>query len=285
MSDERILITGATGHIGNRVAQLLKGDYPLRLMSRTPEKLSSFSEAEKIQADYSDPGKLEVAFRGIHTAFIVSGYAAPGLRALLHKNAIDSAQRAGVAHVVYLSFQGAFADSTFPMSRDHFQTEEFIRQSGLPYTLLRDSFYMDLIPDMFGEKRLMRGPGGDGKVAWVSREDVARTIAAILRNPAAYPGTYDLTGSEALSLAETAQRLTTLSDTEYIYEEETVEEGIRWREQLGAPQWEVDTWVGSYLAIAAGEVAPVSTDVYQITNQLPFTLEEYFTRYPQVLRP
>lgn len=282
--NKRILITGATGHIGNRVAQLLEGEQSLRLMSRKPGKLSGFEQAEKVQADYSDPGSLDKAFKDIETVFIVSGYAAPGQRALLHKNAVDSAVKAGVQHLVYLSFQGASASSKFPMSRDHFQTEEFIKQSGLSYTFLRDSFYMDLIPEMFGEQRVIRGPGGEGKVAWVSREDVSRTVAAVLSNPSAFQGAYDLTGREALSLAETAQRLSTLVGKKYTYEEESVEEGLQWRKQSGAPEWEVGTWIGSYQAIAEGEVAAVSSAVEEITGQPPFTLEEYFTQHPDIIQ-
>jgi uncharacterized protein YbjT (DUF2867 family) len=277
---KRILITGATGKIGNRVAEILKQNHALRLMSRHPEKIIDFRMAEKAKGDYSDIPSLEAAFHDIHTAFIVSGYAPAGERALLHKNAIQAAVKAGVQQVVYLSFQGAAPDSKFPMSRDHFQTEEYIKESGLTYTLLRDNFYMDLIPEMFGEKRLLRGPGGQGKVAWVSREDVSQSVAAVLADPVRWPGTYDLTGPEALSLAQTAQRLSELFRENYIYEEEAVEDGIQWRSRLGAPDWEVATWIGSYQAIAAGEMAKVSNAVMEITGRKPFTLETYFTQFP-----
>lgn len=278
----RILITGASGHIGKRVAELLSGQ-ELRLMARKPEKLGAFTGAEKVQGDYSDPASLAAAFEGIQTAFIVSGYAAPGERALLHKNAIDAAVRADVSHLVYLSFQGAAPDSRFPMSRDHFQTEAFIRQSGIPYTILRDSFYLDLVPDMFGKGRTMKGPGGNGKVAWVSREDAAGSVSAVLQNPGQFTGTYDLTGPAALSLAETADRLSALTGNAYTYVEETVEEGTQWRNKLDAPEWEVETWIGSYLAIAAGEVAPVSKAVKDITGRDPMNIETYFTRFPHGL--
>lgn len=278
-----ILVTGATGHIGNRVAEILKDYKSLRLMSRQPEKLTGFTHPEKVQGDYSNPANLANAFQDIDTAFLVSGYAPPGHRALLHKNAIAAAVIAGVKHIVYLSFQGASPRSKFPMSQDHFQTEEFIRQSNLSFTILRDNFYMDLIPEMFGEKRLMKGPGGRGQVAWVAREDVAQTVAQVLLDPGTYQGTYDLTGPEALTLAQTAERFTQLRGKEYIYQEETITQGIRWRNDLGAPAWEVATWIGSYLAIAAGEVAPLSTAVEQITGKKPFTLETYFAQFPDLV--
>jgi NAD(P)H dehydrogenase (quinone) len=279
-----ILITGATGHIGHRITEILQDqDQPLRLMSRQPEKLAHFTQAEKVAGDYQDTASLEKAFRDIDVAFIVSGYAPPGIRASLHKNAISAAVLAGVKHIVYLSFHGASPVSKFPMSQDHFQTEEFIKQSGLSFTVLRDSFYMDLIPELFGEHRLMKGPGGQGQVAWVAREDVARTVAQVLRDPLAYAGTYDLTGPEALTLAQTAERVTQIKGKEYRYQPETITQGIRWRNDLGAPAWEVATWIGSYLAIAAGEVAPVSSAVEQITGQKPLTLEAYFGQYPEIV--
>ncbi len=279
-----ILITGATGHIGHRIAEILhdQSDQSLRLMSRQPEKLTHFTQAEKVAGDYQDMASLDKAFRDIEVAFVVSGYAPPGIRASLHKNAISAAVMAGVKHLVYLSFQGASPVSKFPMSQDHFQTEEFIKQSGLSFTILRDSFYMDLIPEMFGEHRVIKGPGGQGQVAWVAREDVARTVAQVLRNPLTFPGTYDLTGPEALTLAQTAERVSRIKEKDYRYQQETITQGIRWRNDLGAPAWEVATWIGSYLAIAAGEVAPVSSAVEHITGQKPLTLEAYFSQYPDI---
>jgi NAD(P)H dehydrogenase (quinone) len=275
---KKILITGVTGNIGGRVAEILKGQSGIRLLTRQPEKLSGFPDAEIIKGDYSDKESLEAAFKDVGTAFIVSGYAAPGQRALLHKNAIEAAVRAGTGHIIYLSSQGASPESKFPMSTDHYQTEQFVKASGAAYTILRDSFYIDLIPEMFGEKRIMKGPGGQGEVAWVSREDIAQVIATVLMNPTTSQGTYEMTGPEAVSLAETAERFSAFFGEKYSYEEETLKAGREWRKALGAPDWEVNTWVGSYEAIAAGEMAPVSDDVYKITGRKPMSLEEHLQK-------
>ncbi|HKL88131.1 MAG TPA: SDR family oxidoreductase [Salinibacter sp.] len=281
-----ILVTGASGHVGGRVADLLaERDYDLRLMTRTPDALSGRNRESVVQADYAEPDQLDAAFDGVDVAFLVSGYAEPGTRARLHKNAIDAAARAGVQHLVYLSFQGAAPDSHFPMSRDHYQTEQFLKESGVPYTALRDNLYLDLIPELFGPDGVVRGPAGDGTVAWVSREDVAQTVAAALANPAAHAGTYDVTGPEALSLADTADRLSSLLGTPLRYEEESVEEGRAWRRQLDVPEWEVETWLGSYRAIAAGELAAPSDTVERFTGQPPARLDDYFEEHPELLDP
>jgi uncharacterized protein YbjT (DUF2867 family) len=279
-----ILITGATGNIGRRTAELLSEQgRQLRLMVRDPAKAPRLSGAEAVRGDYSDPSTLDAAFAGIETALIVSGYARPGERALLHKNAFDAAARAGVSHLVYLSFQGAAPDSKFPMSRDHYQSEQYLRESGVPFTALRDNLYLDLIPEMFDAQGVMRGPAGQGKAALISREDVTRLAAAVLSGPAGAGATYDVTGPEALTMIETARRLSALVGRELRYEDESIEEGRRWRSQSGAPDWEVATWLGSYEAIAAGELEQTSDTVLRITGNLPFDLEAYFTARPQLL--
>ena len=130
----------------------------------------------------------------------------------------------------------------------------------------------------------MRGPAGDGAAAWVAREDVARVAAAVLSRPHDSCGTYDVTGSEALTMMATAKRLSTLVGRELRYEPESVEEGRKWRSQFDAPEWEVETWLGSYEAIAAGELEQTSNTVFKITGTQPFSLEAYFTEYPHLLK-
>jgi NAD(P)H dehydrogenase (quinone) len=171
----------------------------------------------------------------------VSGYAEPGRRAELHRNAFQSASRAGVRHLVYLSFLGASPPSKFPMSRDHYLSEQYLKEPGIPSTILRDSLYLDLIPEMFNEIGVMRGPGRGGGVSWVSREDVAPVVAAALDPCTPFQGTYDVTGPETLTLQETDRQVSLLIGREIRYEDEPVEEGRKWRNSLGAPAWEVDT--------------------------------------------
>jgi NAD(P)H dehydrogenase (quinone) len=282
--DAMILITGATGNIGRRVAELLsKRGETLRLMGRRVESMPHLAQSERVIADYANPDSLDKAFAGVDRAFIVSGYAEPGRRAELHRNAFQAASRAGVSHLVYLSFLGASPQSRFPMSRDHYLSEQYLKQTGIPFTILRDSLYLDLIPEMFNEAGVMRGPGGDGSVACVSRDDVANAVATALspRNP--FPGTYDVTGPETLTLHETARQLSLLVGRELRYEDESVEEGRKWRNALGAPAWEVDTWLGSYEAIAAGELDTVSDSVLQFTGEHPLSLSQYFGKHPEFL--
>src|SRR5260370_14542813 len=123
-----ILITGATGNIGRRVAELLsKRGETLRLMGRRVESMPDLAQSERVIGDYANPASLDKAFEGVNRAFIVSGYAEPDRRPELHWNAFQAASRAGVRHLVYLSFLGASPQSKFPMSRDHYLSEQYLK--------------------------------------------------------------------------------------------------------------------------------------------------------------
>jgi uncharacterized protein YbjT (DUF2867 family) len=94
--DAMIRITGATGNIGRRVAELLsKRGETLRLMGRRVESMPELAQSERVIGDYANPASLDKAFEGVNRAFIVSGYAEPGRRAELHRNAFQAASRAG----------------------------------------------------------------------------------------------------------------------------------------------------------------------------------------------
>src|SRR4051794_38925473 len=130
-----ILVTGASGAVGGRVARLLADrGLKLCLSVRDRTRAPELSGAEVVVGDYADPEGLPAAFAGVDTAFIVSGYAEPGERWKLHANAVDASAAAGVGRIVYLSFQGAAPDSAFAFARDHHQTEQHILSTGIACT-------------------------------------------------------------------------------------------------------------------------------------------------------
>ena len=276
-----ILVTGATGNIGSSIAENLErlGKH-LRLLARDPNKLSDFPDADKVKGDYSHVESLDRAFTGVSSAFIVSGYAEPGERAKLHRNAFQAAQRAGVRYLIYLSTLGASPDSRFPMSRDHYQSEQFLKATGVPHAILQDSFYSELAMQMFNEEGMMKGPGGQGKVSWVGREEVAEAAAKLLAGDKPLLGTFPMTGPSALSLSETAILLSSLKHRTLRYEDEPVAAAREWRSKLGVPAWEVDTWVGSYEAIAAGEFETVDPALAAMLGRPASDLKTYMAACP-----
>ena len=122
---------------------------------------------------------------------------------------------------------------------------------------------------------MIRGPAGEGRVAAVARADVADVASAILRDPAAHADVvYELTGPEALTLSQIADRAGTVIGRPLRYVAETVDEAYASRAHYGVGQWQLDAWVSTYTAIADGEVSRVTTDVRAVTGHEPRTIEQ-----------
>ncbi|MFC8347352.1 SDR family oxidoreductase [Streptomyces sp. NPDC057280] len=266
--EQPLVVTGATGRLGGRVARLLAGrGAAQRLLVRSAERAPSLSGATAVQAEYADHQAVVRGLDGVATVFMVSASESAD-RLAEHKTFVDAAVEAGVRHLVYVSFFGAAPDATFTLARDHFHTEEHIRATGLAYTFLRDNLYADFVPALVGEDGVVRGPAGEGRAAFVAQDDIAEAAAAILARPDDHAGAvYDLTGPESLSLAEAAAILTEVRGRTVTYHPETVEEAYASRASYGAPSWQVDAWVSTYTAIAAGELAGVSDAVPRLTGR------------------
>jgi NAD(P)H dehydrogenase (quinone) len=262
-----LAVTGATGRLGGRVARrLAAAGVPQRLLVRDPARAPRLPGATAVRAAYGDGDAVRAALAGIPTVLMVSASESPD-RVEQHRTFVDAAADAGVAHLVYVSFAGAAPDATFTLARDHWATEQHIRARGPAWTFLRDSLYADFLPGMVGEDGVLRGPAADGRVAAVAQDDVADAAVAVLRDPAAHAGrTATLTGPEALTLGEVAATLTAVTGRPVTYVPETVEEAYASRAGYGAPAWQVEAWVSTYTAIAAGELAEVTTDVPDLTG-------------------
>ena len=279
MSTAPVAVTGATGRIGGRVARRLatKG-VPQRLLVRDPARAPDLPGATAVVAPFADGPAVCEALQGVDTVFMVSA-SEDANRAVAQRIFVDEAAAAGVRHVVYLSFQGASPESTFTFARDHADTEEHLRASGMAWTFLRDSFYADFMPMLVGADGVIRGPGGDGRVAVVGQDDIADAAATVLLDPASHAGmTYTLTGPEALSFTEIAAIVGETGGREITYVDETLEEARASRAPYGAPDWEVAGWISTYTAVAAGEHASTTGDVEALSGHPATPLREVLER-------
>ena len=270
-----LALTGVTGALGGRVSALLgEAGTPARLLARDPGRVAPVEGGIPVRfTGYADRDSCLAALHGIEVLLMVSGSESAD-RLDQHRAFVDAAAEAGVRHVVYTSFVGASPTCTFTLGRDHSATEEHLRASGMTTTFLRDNFYLDVLPLFAGEEGVLRGPAGDGRVAAVAREDVARVAAAVLADPAEHAGTtYDLTGPEALTLAEAAVVIGEHQGRAVRFEDETLQEAYASRRaSWEAPEWMYDAWVSTYTAIAAGELAEVTDDVERLTGRPPMDL-------------
>lgn len=279
----RLAITGSTGAIGGRAAQrLADAGIEQRLLVREKGDAPDLSGAVPVEvSDYGDHDGMKQALAGVDILFLVSFREADD-RLDRHFRAVDAAAAAGVGRIVYLSFLQASADSTFKLGRQHHATEEHIRESGMAFTFLRSSFYADFVPFFTGEDGVIRAPAGDGKVSWISRDDIADTVAAAVQSDAWQGQALENTGPAALDFHETADILSRVTGRDISYVEESEEEAWESRRPTGAPDWEIEGWVSSYLAVANGELALVSDTVEKLTGHPPVDLETFLAGKPQL---
>jgi NAD(P)H dehydrogenase (quinone) len=280
MSD-LIAVTGASGVVGARVARrLAESGAAQRLVVRDPARAPDLPGVDVRRASaYGAGGEMRAALAGVATLSLVPAEESAD-RVAQHRTAVDAAVAAGVRRIVYLSFLGAAPDATFTLVRDHWATEEHIRAAGVPFTFARMSLYMDFVPRMAGTDGVIRGPAGEGRAGVVSRADVADTVAALLTGEGHDGRTYDVTGPEALTFGEMAATLSERSGKRIAYEDQTLAEARASRAAYGAPEWQVDAWISTYTAVAAGELAAVTDTVARLAGHAPQSLADYVRAHP-----
>lgn len=305
-------VTGATGEVGRRVAEgLAKRGLEQRLVVRDPGRAPRLPGAIACGvSSYGDARAMGRALSGTKVLFLVSAHDIMGIihnsamngrpvprydRLHEHIAAVAAAAAAGVERVVYLSFMNAAEDATFILARDHFATEEYIRSTGLAFTFLRQSLYMDKVPlHLSPGDDVIRAPAGEGRAAWVSRDDVADVAVSVLTGDGHEGRTYDVTGPEALTMAETAERLTASLGRRITYEAQTpheartrrdtsrlaeMEASRKARTGKGLTGEEVDIWISHYLQIATGEVSKVSDAVPLLCGRPAQSLADYLEKH------
>ncbi|MEC9053221.1 MAG: NAD(P)H-binding protein [Actinomycetota bacterium] len=279
-----VAITGVTGAIGGEVVRLLAGAdlrLDLRLLARDPSRAPDV-DTDVRRCDFADRTSGVEALRGVDTLLMVSASESADRRSQ-HRTLVGAATEAGVRRIVYTSFAGAAEDATFTLGRDHHDTEAAIRASGMEHTILRDNFYLDVLPLFADHEGVIRGPAGEGRVAAVARADVAAVAAAVLRDPAAPAGAaYELSGPEALTMTEVAERAGRVLGRDLRFVDETVEEA--WESRRAAypdePDWQLEAWVSTYTAIADGSCAQVTDAVERVTGRPARTLEQTLGQTP-----
>ncbi|MFN8354787.1 MAG: SDR family oxidoreductase [Spirosomataceae bacterium] len=240
-----ILITGATGQLGNSIVTNLLKKIPasqIAVLARDEQKATSLAEqgVHVRIGSYQDPASLVHALQGIDTLLLISASDFSG-RFEQHKNVIDAAKTAGVKHIFYtgVTLNEINTSPLKPFLSDHFQTEEYIKANGFTYTFLRNGLYAEVIPMFLGANVIETGvffPASDGKVAFATRQDLAEATATILASEGHENNTYQLTGATAYSFADVAAALSELSgkDVPYVSPEPAIFEATL--RQFGLPE-------------------------------------------------
>lgn len=282
----KILVTGATGTIGRQVAlSLARHGVPVRAGVRDPARADDLAAAgvELVTFDFADPSRVSAALVGIERLFLLTPFVEHPTPMI--ESVLGAAREAGVRHVVRLSAAGADPNAQFALAREHGEIEQVIERSGLGWTILQPTFFMDNLIN-YGAAHTIAAEGrfygssGEGKAAFVSSVDVGAVAAAILRAPEAHAGkTYVLTGGEALSAQQLASLVGELRGKPVTYVDLTPEQHRAAFEQHGAPGWMIDGMIALEGVKRNGWAEAVSPAVQDILGRPPETYRTFLQRH------
>ncbi|MDP3524253.1 MAG: SDR family oxidoreductase [Hoeflea sp.] len=282
----RILVTGASGHLGARIIHHLLATQGVPAASivagsRDPAKLAALAErgVETRRVDFDDAASLATGFAGIDRLLIVSTDAldGAGTRLRQHLAAVEAAKTADVGRLFYTSMPGP-DDSMVTFAPDHNKTEEAIKASGLAYTIFRNGWYMEnlfmALPSALASGQWYTS-SGEGKLAHIARDDIARAIAAGLAKPVSGNVTYTLTGATARTTDEIAALVRDVTGKPLAVvhlSDAQLSEGMA---AAGVPAPYIPTFVSFDANTREGKIAMVTDDATKLSGVGLMSLEDF----------
>jgi NAD(P)H dehydrogenase (quinone) len=256
-----IAVTGATGHLGRLVVEsLLERGVPAAEIVATGRDVTKIKDladrgVQVVAIDYDKPETLATVFDGVDKLLLISGSDA-GQRISQHRNVIDAAKAAGIGLIAYTSIP--YADTTtMLLAAEHKATEEYLADSGVPFTLLRHGWYLENYTGQLAatlERGVIVASAGAGRVSAAARADFAAADAAVLLLDDQAGKVYELGGDTAFTLAELAAEITALSGTQVSYQDVPVPELAQILIGVGLPAPAAEIFADCDRAIASGEL-------------------------------
>ena len=287
-----ILVTGATGNLGKATINSLlnKGIIAndIAALVRDETKAAELkSKGLQIKVgDYQNFESLKSAFHGVDKLLLVSSSSDISQRFEQHKNAIDAAKETGVSHIIYTSFDMKDLQQSI-MGEDvqyHAYTADYLKQIAIPYTLMDNTMYADMIPLLSGKDILNNGisiPAGDGKTPFLPITEMAEAIAVVLTTPGHENKEYVIAAETAFSFTEIAGLLSDITGETITYHQPEVSSYIAWLIQTGASEDDAAYIARFCGAIANGEFDTNKSDVKQLLGRSPVSLKDFLKKYIQ----
>jgi NAD(P)H dehydrogenase (quinone) len=275
-----IAVTGANGQLGQLVIEGLVERMPadqIIAAVRSPEKSSRIGRlgVQVREADYTRPETLGTALHGVKRILLISA-SDVGQRFKLHQAVVDAAREAGVEQFAYTSLLRADTSALF-LAREHQETEDYIRASGLPFAILRNGWYLENHTAALGsavEHGALIGSSQDGRFASASRADYAAAAVAVLTEPISGSKTYELAGDKSFSMAELAAEVTRQIGRDLPYRNLSGEEYAAVLRGSGLPQSVIDVIIDADSKATRGDLDSASRDLSRLINRPTTTLAD-----------
>jgi uncharacterized protein YbjT (DUF2867 family) len=289
-----ILVTGATGLNGGELVRRLSArGVPVRALVRNSAttnatkaaELSRLPGVEIADGDMAQPETLVAALRGVDRAMLISS-TGPAM-ADVQSRFIDAAARAGVGHVVKLSGIMPEIDSPFRFARMHGEVERHLEASGMAFTHLRAGEFMHAyfrqVPSIVNRGALFL-PMADARIASIDIGDIADVAADVLMGSGHEGRIYPITGPEALTMAEVAEKLSAATGLAIRYVDVAPEDAKAAQLAAGLPPYLVDGLVELFAERRKGKEATVSPVVQAVFGRRPTSFDEFARRHAAIFR-
>jgi uncharacterized protein YbjT (DUF2867 family) len=281
-----ILLTGVTGKTGGATAQaLLAKGQKFRAIVRNEEKAAALKAAgvELVVGDMTDAAVLGRALAGVEKALLI---APNGQQQLAHERQfVDAAVKAGVRHLVKMSSIEATPTVTSPIASIHYAAEQYIEQSGLAWTFMKPSFFMQNFLANAGtikEQDKFFLPMGGGLVAMIDCGDIGAATAAVLAGNGHAGKRYELTGPEVLNFEAAAERLSQALGRKIQYVNVPMDAYRQTLARFLTNEWHLNAVLALFGEIAGCTDAATTDTVEQLTGRKPVALVDFVTRHKAV---
>ncbi len=282
-----ILLTGSTGSVGLSLAKLLsQRGIPYRAMVRDVAKASALglAGAELVQGDFQDTASLRQALDGIDRVFLL----APPVENIDRIEAafLNIAAACGVRHVVNLSAVGAGIDVPHRFGLWHGQTEKYLRESPMNFTILRPNFFMQNLLTMTNmvQQGTLYVPAGEGKAPFVDVRDIAAVAATCLTEAGHEGKIYEVTGPVSIGYADIAATLSKVLGHTISYVDIPVAAAKSSMLEMGMPVWLVDALNELNIGLKENRFGLVTDVVSAIGHKTPIDLDSFISDHIEAFR-
>lgn len=274
-----ILVTGATGKTGGQVAkELAAHNIPVRVIVRNADKAAALKElgAEIAVGDMADKAAVSEALKGVDKAVLIMANGEDQL--IIEKQFTDCAVAAGVKHLVKLSSMESTSGTTKPIPAMHVASEDHIRASGLNWTMIRPTFFTQ---NFLSAARTIKESNeinlalGNAVVAPTDIRDVAEVIRLVLTDDAHLNKSYNLTGPEALSLAQAAEKFSSVLGRDVRYVPQSVEDFRKVLTHVGLPEWRVNAVCDEFRLLSEKASMHTTDTIQKILGRAPTSVEQF----------
>ena len=285
-----ILVTGTTGNFGSKaIEHLLKSGVPANNIAALARSKESSKALEELGinvriGDYSDVDSLVKAFEGVDRLLLVSSSDRGdiGNRTAHHINAITAAKKANVNRIVYTAFirKDDHKNSAIAAFQDsHQKSENFLKESGIPYTILQNGIYQEMILAFMGENVAEKGmiffPAQNGKASWVLRDELAEAAAKVIIGEGHENKTYSLSNGKSEGFEQIASYLSKSLNKGIMYHSPESKDYMNMLKENGLPESIADMLVMWGKAIAENSLNLEEGDLESILGRKPKTVQEF----------